>query len=49
MSKVIGCDLGTTNSVIAISSVVGSHDDQIIVCSPAVDRRLSAPENTEEE
>jgi molecular chaperone DnaK len=63
MSKVIGCDLGTTNSVTAIRqqdtrllpsrenqdsipSVVGSHRDQIIVGSLAVDRMLSAPENT---
>jgi molecular chaperone DnaK len=63
MSKVIGCDLGTTNSVIAIRqadtkllpsrenqdsipSVVGFHRDQIIVGSLAVDRMLSAPENT---
>ena len=63
MAKVIGCDLGTTNSVIAIRqaemkvlqsrenqdsipSVVGSHRDQIIVGSLAVDRMMSAPENT---
>jgi molecular chaperone DnaK len=63
MSKIIGCDLGTTNSVIAIRqvdtkllprrenqdsipSVVGWRRDQIIVGSPAVDRMLSAPENT---
>jgi molecular chaperone DnaK len=63
MAKIIGCDLGTTNSVIAIKqadvkvlqsrenqdsipSVVGSHKDQIIVGSLAVDRMAGAPDNT---
>ena len=63
MGKVIGCDLGTTNSVIAIKqadvkvlqsrenqdsipSVVGSHKDQIIVGSLAVDRMAGSPDNT---